>query len=136
MVAPPTLLGQLRHLDDLGSYCEDLFNRKRLVFNTLFQRFSVQELDHNERLTILLAYVVNSANVGVVQSGRGLGFALEASQRPGVASRDAAFPALDTASRATPCRSRGLLRRKSYSVPSVLKLGIPLGVRERATSKN
>jgi hypothetical protein len=117
MVAPPTLLGQLRHLDDLDSYC----------------RFSVQELHHDERLTILLAYVVSSANLGVVQSGRGLGFALEASQHLGGASQDAAFPALDTASRATPYRSRGVLRRKSYSVPSVLELGIPLGVRERAT---
>jgi hypothetical protein len=78
-------MGSVECVRDLYSHREDLFNRKRLAFNAMFQRFPVPELHHDERLTILLAYVANSANVGMAQSGRGLRFALQARQRLGVA---------------------------------------------------
>ena len=46
-----------------------------------FSVSAVQKLHGDERLPVLLADVVNRADVGVVQCGRGLGFALKAGER-------------------------------------------------------
>ena len=51
----------------------------------MLQRHPVQELHGDERLSILLANVINRADIGVIQCGRGLGFALEPGQRLRVA---------------------------------------------------
>jgi hypothetical protein len=47
----------------------------------VLQGRAVQKLHGDERLSALLADVVNRADVGMVQRGRGLGFALKASER-------------------------------------------------------
>jgi hypothetical protein len=39
----------------------------------------VQKLHGNERLSVLLADVINGADIGVIQRGRGLRFASKAS---------------------------------------------------------
>ncbi len=51
----------------------------------MLQRDPVQILHGDKRLAVLFANVVEGANVGVIQSGCGLGFALEAGQGLGVA---------------------------------------------------
>ena len=43
----------------------------------MLQRYTVQKLHGDERLPVLLANVVNRADIRMVQCGRGLGFALE-----------------------------------------------------------
>ena len=43
----------------------------------MLQRHPVQKLHGDERLAVLLANVVDGADVGVIQRGCGLGFALE-----------------------------------------------------------
>ena len=45
--------------------------------NSVLQRHTVEKLHGDERLPVLLANVVNRANIGVIQSGRGLGFTLK-----------------------------------------------------------
>ena len=49
----------------------------RLPVDAMFQGDAIQELHGDERLAVLLADVVNGADVGVIQSGCSLGFALE-----------------------------------------------------------
>ena len=46
----------------------------------MLQRHAVQKLHGDEGLPVLLANVIDGADVGVVQSGCGLGFALEAGE--------------------------------------------------------
>ena len=46
---------------------------------------SLQELHHDERLVVFLVDVIDRADIGMVQSGRGLGLSSEASQRLWVA---------------------------------------------------
>src|ERR1700674_253999 len=47
----------------------------------MLQRQPFQKLHGDERMPVLLANVVNRADVGMVQGGRGLGFALKAGKR-------------------------------------------------------
>ncbi len=53
--------------------------------DSVLQRQAVQKLHGDEGTALLLANVVNGADVGVVQCGRGLGFTLKAGQRLRVA---------------------------------------------------
>src|SRR5208283_1135285 len=60
------------------------FEIQRSPTNTELQGQAIQKLHGDESLAVLLADVVDRANVGVVQSGRGLGFALKTSEGPRV----------------------------------------------------
>ena len=53
----------------------------RLARDAMLQRHPVQKLHGDEGLAVLLANVINRANVGVIQCGCSLGFALEAGKR-------------------------------------------------------
>ena len=46
--------------------------------DALLQRGALQILHHDERAAVLLADVVNGADVGMIQRGRGSGLALKA----------------------------------------------------------
>ena len=56
-----------------------------MLADDVLQRFTVQELHGDECLTVLLANVVDRADVRMVERGRGLRFALKAGQRLRVA---------------------------------------------------
>src|SRR2546426_8661004 len=66
---------------DLNRQTQQDFRLKGFPGNEMLQRCPVQKLHGNERLSILLANVINRADIGVVQGGRGLGFALKTSER-------------------------------------------------------
>ena len=53
---------------------------QRAAGDAVLQRQAVQKLHGDEGLAVLLADVVNGADVGMVQGGGGLGFALEAGE--------------------------------------------------------
>ena len=55
------------------------------VLDHMLESFAVQEFHGDERKAVLLANVVDRADVGVVECGRGLGFALETAERLRVA---------------------------------------------------
>jgi len=48
------------------------------VFQAVPQRLTLQQLHHNEGLSLVLFHLMNSADVGMVQGGGRAGFALEA----------------------------------------------------------
>jgi len=64
---------------------EKSFRFQRTPSDAMFQGRAVQKLHGNESLPVLLADVVNRADVGVIQCRCGLGFALKAGERLRVA---------------------------------------------------
>jgi hypothetical protein len=59
---------------------EKNFRFQRTPRNAMLQRQPIQKLHSDERLPVLLANVVNRADIRMVQCGGGLGFALKASE--------------------------------------------------------
>src|SRR5438552_873256 len=66
---------------DLNSKCEHRLQLHRTVADHVLQRCAIQEFHGDERLSILLADVVNRANVGMIQSGRGASLTAKAFER-------------------------------------------------------
>ena len=58
---------------------------QRAPSDPVLKRHAVQKLHGDERLAVLLADVVNRADVGMIQRGSGLRFALKAGERLRVA---------------------------------------------------
>src|ERR1035441_6134193 len=71
---------------NLDGQRENQLGFQRSASNAVPQRLAVEKLHGDERLSVLLANVVNRANIGVIQCGRGLRFASKASQCLRVAS--------------------------------------------------
>ena len=71
-------VGGVERVRDLDRERQERFNFQRTPRDAVLQRQPVQKLHNDEGLPILLDNVVNRADVGVVQCGRGLGFALKA----------------------------------------------------------
>ena len=74
---------RVRRIESIGnvdSKRQQLFQFKRPPTNTMLERHTVQELHRDEGLPVLLANVVNGADVGMIQSRGRLGFALKARQ--------------------------------------------------------
>src|SRR5208282_1698886 len=65
---------------NLNRQAEQDFRLHGLSADAMLERLAVQKLHGNERLPVLLADIVNRANVGVIERRGGLGFALEAGQ--------------------------------------------------------
>ena len=57
----------------------------RLSADGVFERHAIQKLHRDKSAAVCLAYVVNRANVGMVESGGRLRFPLKARQRLGIA---------------------------------------------------
>jgi hypothetical protein len=53
--------------------------------NKILERYAVEKLHGDKRFSVMLANVVNGANVGMVQRGSRLCLALKAGQRLGIA---------------------------------------------------
>ncbi len=56
------------------------FGFDRFAINAMFQRDAIQKFHGDEGLGVLLADVINGADVGMIQSGSGLRFALKKGQ--------------------------------------------------------
>src|ERR1019366_8990868 len=65
---------------------QDQFGLQRTPRNAVLQRHPIQTLHCDERLPILLTNVEDHADIGMVESGRSLGFALESGERLRIAS--------------------------------------------------
>src|SRR5208282_525848 len=61
------------------------FHLHRLATNAVLERRAFQIFHHDESLAVFFADVVNRANVRVIQSGGGFGFAAETAEGLGVA---------------------------------------------------
>jgi hypothetical protein len=58
----------------------------RLSGDAMLQRYALQKLHGNECMAVLLANILNGADIGVIQRRRRLSFALKASKRLRIAS--------------------------------------------------
>ena len=71
----------VRHIErigHLGGEVHDLFDRNWLAFDAVLQRSAFQALHDDVEPVLILADVVNGADVGMVQRGCGAGFTLKA----------------------------------------------------------
>jgi len=68
----------IERIRDLDTEIQELLQRERLAVNVMAQGIAVDELHGDERLAVLLANVINSADVRVVEGGSGMGFSAEA----------------------------------------------------------
>jgi hypothetical protein len=62
---------------DLRRHPERLLQRQRPLLQTLRQRLACQVLHHQERRALMLAHVIQRADVRVIQSGDGFRFSLK-----------------------------------------------------------
>ena len=74
-------VGDVERICNLNPDLEDLFKGKWLAVNVLAQCLAVDEFHGDERPVILFANVVDGADAGMVQRGRGVGFAAKTFQR-------------------------------------------------------
>ena len=74
----PLAVGGVEGVGDFDGEREDGLGFERTAADLVFQRDAFEELHGNERLAILFADVVDRADVGMVQRGRRLRFALKA----------------------------------------------------------
>ncbi len=71
-------------IGNLNRQFQHFVERKRLARNAVLHRFTVEKLHSNELLAVLLADVVNGADVRVIQRRSGLRFAAETLQSTGI----------------------------------------------------
>jgi hypothetical protein len=67
----------VERVGNLNRECEQVFGINGAPVDEVLERLAIEKFHGDEGLAILLADVVNRANVGMVQRGGGLGFALE-----------------------------------------------------------
>jgi len=67
-------------VSDFDAHRQQYFGFQRPARDAMLQRHSVQKLHGDEGMTLVLADVMNRANVWVIQGGGGLCFTLESSQ--------------------------------------------------------
>ena len=75
---------RVQRVCDLNSEQKQRLQFKRAVADQVLQSLAIQELHGDERLAALLADVVNRADVGMVESRRGLRFTLKTGKSLGV----------------------------------------------------
>ena len=70
----------IQRVGDLDGQRQQIFAVHRAPVDAVLQRLPIQEFHGDERLAVLLANIVNRADVGMVQGGGGLRFTLESRQ--------------------------------------------------------
>src|SRR5271157_2587588 len=80
------LMGGVQRIGDVNSQRQQQFRFQRTAADAMLQRHSIEKFHGNERSTVLLVNVVDSADVGMVQRRGGASFAAEALQRQPVVS--------------------------------------------------
>ena len=78
-------MGGIERVRNLDAQFEQLFNLEWTALDLVLERGTVQILYSDEGLTRFLAYVINGADIGMVQGRSRLGLALEAGQRLSIA---------------------------------------------------
>src|SRR5271155_1202935 len=68
-------------IGDLNAQRERLRNIERFTVNLVAQRFSAKKLHHEEWMTRRLTYVVNGANIGMIERRGSVGLSLKAFPR-------------------------------------------------------
>jgi hypothetical protein len=71
----------VERIDNLHGEVEQFLVRQRLAANPVLQRLALEQFHHDERLAVVLADLVNHADVGMIQRRRGARFAREALER-------------------------------------------------------
>jgi hypothetical protein len=69
---------------DFNGQAQSSLGFKWSAGNQILQRYSVKKLHGDKWFSVMLADVVNRANVGMVQGGSRLGLTLKAGQRLGI----------------------------------------------------
>jgi hypothetical protein len=77
----PFRVGGIEGVGDLDREIEELGRRQGLAGDAVLEGLAFQQLHGDEGLTVVSVDVVDGADVGMVQGGRGSGFALEALER-------------------------------------------------------
>jgi hypothetical protein len=72
-----TAMSLVERAGNLRSVLKYLRHGQRPFFQTLRQRFAIQVFHNNEVNAVLLADIVESANVGMIQAGYNFGFPVE-----------------------------------------------------------
>ncbi len=80
----PLVVRGIESIGNLDSHVQQLFQLERPALDLVFESRALQILHGDESLPVLLADVVDGADVGMVQGRSRLGLALEAGQRLGV----------------------------------------------------
>ena len=75
----------IERIGDLDRQASKNFRLQRAPGDAVLQRQPIQILHGDERLTVLLADVIDRADIGMVQGGSGLRLTLETGQSLGVA---------------------------------------------------
>ena len=73
----PLAVGLVQRVRDLNGRLESLIERQRALPQAVGQRLALQVLHHQEVHAVLVPHVMEGADVGMVQAGDRLGFALE-----------------------------------------------------------
>jgi hypothetical protein len=77
----------LKRIGDLQRHFQDLGAEKRFARDHVLEGLPLQQLHHDEGLTLELVNFVNRANVGVIETGSGPRFALKSLQGLRVADK-------------------------------------------------
>ena len=73
-------VGGIKGIGDLNAERQNLVGLERAIGDAMFERYAVKELHDDEGIAILFAYVMNRADVRMVQRGSRLGLPLEAAE--------------------------------------------------------
>ena len=76
----PRRMRRIERVGDLNGKRQEQIGFKWTSGDAVLQHHAIQKLHGDERLPILLADVIDRADIGVVQRGRSLGFALKAGE--------------------------------------------------------
>src|SRR5580698_7921818 len=70
-------VGGVESIGNLNTQLQQLFKLERTAFNLVFEGRAVQILHGDESFAVLLANVIDGADIGMVQGGSGLGLTLK-----------------------------------------------------------
>jgi hypothetical protein len=73
-------VGGVEGVGDLDAQRDQGFGVERAAFDAMLQGLAFEELDRDEGQAVLLVDLVNGADIGMVESGGGLSFALKAAE--------------------------------------------------------